>query len=71
MVEADVDLFYSAGDSHRLFTGQRLDPIMFDPTAGPMGGIPEDVDPDNLSTTKVHDYCALMSSILITTKTEA
>lgn len=70
MVEADVDLFYSDGDPHLLSTGRRIDPIVFDPTAGPVGDIPEDVDPDNLSATNVEGYCALMSSILITTETE-
>lgn len=69
-VKADVDVVYSIKQTLRNFTGRKVDPIIFDPSVGPLGKTPSEVDPQNLSGASTDKYCGLKSSTVITTTIE-
>jgi len=69
-VQAEVDMRYSVTRSLRRFAGAKVDPIIFDPTVGPLGDTLVPVNLENLSATQVDKLCALRSTTAVTTTTK-
>ncbi|KAI5786977.1 hypothetical protein DFH27DRAFT_574589 [Peziza echinospora] len=72
-VTAKVDTAYAIKNSAiaRIFKGERVDPIIFDPVSPPLGDLPTDIDLANLSTAPISNLWKLQTTTVISSPEES